>query len=234
MQSTLSLILKEIESACLLSSFKQKTTLVAVSKTKPIKDILSLYNEGQRDFGENYIDELLEKSAQLPSDIRWHFIGHLQSNKIKSLVKINNLSMIHSMDSLKKLDLLNKELSKVDRSVDVLIQVKTSEENSKSGVDRTELPEIIDFVTKQCGHIRFKGFMTIGAAGDLSAFKELKSVKDEWQGSLKDFELELSMGMSADYAQAIESGSTYVRIGSLLFGERVNSKKENLSQEKVI
>ena len=200
-------------------------TLVAVSKTKPVEDILELYNLGQRDFGENYVQELVDKQTQLPKDIRWHFIGHLQSNKVKYIVPFVHL--IHGVDSLKLLNEINKEAGKHNRVVDVLLQVYIAQEETKFGLDEEELNSL--FITKgnelqELKNVKICGMMGMASfTNDLQKvrveFKYLKSLLDKFRDSHSAISI-LSMGMSGDYEIAIEEGSTMVRIGSLLFGER--------------
>jgi len=206
---------------------KKNVTLVAVSKTKPVEAILELYQMGQRDFGENYVQELLEKYQQLPKDIRWHFIGHLQSNKVKLIAPF--IHLIHSVDSAKLLKEINKQGNLNKRVIDCLLQVYIAKEETKFGLDVEELNDII---TKASGegsfnHVCIKGLMGMASFTDNSEvvrneFKFLKSLFDKSLPLLSsDCEFSvLSMGMSADYEMAIEEGSNMVRIGSLLFGER--------------
>ncbi len=203
--------------------------LVAVSKTKPIEAILELYKQGQRDFGENKVQELCEKQAQLPDDIRWHLIGHLQTNKVKYIVPFVHL--IHSVDSLKLMHELEKEAAKCERTLDVLLQMHIAKEESKFGLDEKELVEILEYYTASPSpwkHIRIRGLMgmatnTEDMALRQSEFRKLHELfnfaKQGYLPQRKDF-TELSMGMSDDYPIALSEGSTLVRIGSLLFGQR--------------
>lgn len=201
----------------------KNVTLVAVSKTKPVEDILALYNLGQRDFGENYVQELAEKAGKLPTDIRWHFIGHLQTNKVKLIVPI--VQLIQGVDSLKLLKEIDKQAGMAGKRVDCLLQVHIAEEETKFGLDKKELEEIlrdIDF---------FRNVSILGLMGMASftsdqdnirkEFRYLKKLFDESKLQTANYKLQtLSMGMSSDYKIAIEEGSNMVRIGSLLFGER--------------
>jgi len=196
-----------------------KITLVAVSKTKPIEDILELYKLGHRDFGENYVQELTEKAEKLPNDIRWHFIGHLQSNKVRSIVPF--IYLIHGVDSLKLLKEIDKQAEKNKRIIDCLLQVHIAQEETKFGFDEAEL---LGLELKQFTNVRIKGLMGMASlTEDINKIRiEFKSLKTRF-GKLKTQNPELSilsMGMSADYKIAIEEGSNMVRIGSLLFGER--------------
>jgi PLP dependent protein len=204
--------------------------LVAVSKTKPIEDIMEVYSLGHRSFGENYVHELLEKAPKLPTDIQWHFIGQLQSNKVKSLVTdVPNLYMIESVDSIKLAEKIEKACVTSGRSSNlrILIQVNTSDEEQKGGLSTiNEIVELVQYVLTNCPHITFSGLMTIGKLGEVANiyFEKLSAMKAELLLKLPELQamdLELSMGMSADFEQAILCGSTSVRVGSSIFGERV-------------
>ena len=195
-------------------------TLVAVSKTKPIEDILELYNLGHRDFGENYVQELAGKSEKLPNDIRWHFIGHLQSNKVRSIVPF--IYLIHGVDGLKLLKEIDKQAEKSKRIIDCLLQVHIAQEETKFGFDEKEL---LSLELKQFKNVRIKGLMGMASLTDdinkiRIEFKSLKTLFEKLK-TLNPELVTLSMGMSADYKIAIEEGSNMVRIGSLLFGERI-------------
>jgi pyridoxal phosphate enzyme (YggS family) len=196
----------------------QSIALVAVSKTKTVEDILALYAEGQRDFGENYVQELLDKHLGLPADIRWHFIGHLQTNKVKQLISF--VYLIHGVDSLRLLKEIDRQAAKVGRVVDVLLQVHIAREETKFGLDTTELEEVMG-AKEALKHVRVRGLMGMAANTEdvvavRSEFRGLKTLFDGWfsDGGI------LSAGMSGDYRIAIEEGSNMVRIGSLLFGPR--------------
>lgn len=204
----------------IIDELNSKTTLVAVSKTKPAEDIQELYNLGQRDFGENYVQELVDKEAALPKDIHWHFIGHLQSNKVKYIAPFVNL--IHGVDSESLLKEINKQATKNNRIIDCLLQVYIATEETKFGFDETEL---LNLKIEGLENIRIKGLMGMASFSDdmnlvRSEFKKLKSLYDKLN---TQFSI-LSMGMSGDYKIALEEGSNMVRIGSLLFGERNYSK----------
>jgi pyridoxal phosphate enzyme (YggS family) len=204
----------------------QKVTLIAVSKTKPISDILELYALGHRDFGENYVQELADKQAVLPADINWHFIGHLQSNKVKYMAPFVHL--IHGVDSFKLLKEINKQAAKNNRVIDVLLQMHIAKEETKFGLDEAELNDLLqnpELTTLQ--HVCIRGLMGMASfSEDLelvrSEFQLLKTIFDNRkQLQTSNFKLEiLSMGMSGDYKIAVEEGSTMVRIGSLIFGAR--------------
>jgi pyridoxal phosphate enzyme (YggS family) len=200
---------------------EKNVTLVAVSKTKPAKEILALYNEGQKDFGENYVQELLEKQNELPNDIRWHFIGHLQSNKAKYIVPFVHL--IHSVDSEKLLAEIDKQALKNNKIVSCLLQIYIAQEETKFGLDFSEAEQILL-------NNRYCNVKIIGLMGMASNTDNTKQIAKEYE-SLKEFYNEmkttiapqlqyLSTGMSGDYELAIEHGSNMVRIGSLLFGAR--------------
>ena len=206
----------------------KNVTLVAVSKIQPVEAILKLYESGQRDFGENYVQELVDKQAQLPKDIRWHFIGHLQSNKVKYIAPFVHL--IHGVDSFKLLKEINKEAAKNNRVIDVLLQVHIAQEETKFGLNEEELKTIYNRNSdrlQELKNVRICGFMGMASfSNDLQKvrgeFKYLKSLFD-WYVDLPIVNSQLSvlsMGMSGDYKIAVDEGSTMVRIGSLLFGAR--------------
>jgi PLP dependent protein len=205
---------------------QQGVTLVAVSKTKPAADILELYQLGQRDFGENYVQELVDKEAQLPKDIRWHFIGHLQSNKVKYIAPFVHL--IHGVDSAKLLTEINKQGAKNNRIIPCLLQVHIAQEETKFGFDEAELRQTIDNASEAgLQNACVKGLMgmasfTENAAQVKKEFALLKSYYGQYKEQTAPpiaFDT-LSMGMSGDYETAIAQGSNMVRIGSLLFGSR--------------
>lgn len=209
---------------------RSKITLVAVSKLKPSSDIMALYNHGVRHFGENYVQELISKASELPKDIQWHFIGGLQTGKCKDLGKnIDNLYAVESIDSLKKckkLDTVNQSNNKIN----IFLQINTSSENQKSGYNFDNLDEICETVeyllSSDCKSLAFKGLMTIGSLSESTSdaeenrdFKRLLELKKQLDEKYSIC-LELSMGMSNDFIQAIKQGSTSVRIGSSIFGAR--------------
>lgn len=205
----------------LISELKEKVTLVAVSKTKPAEDIQALYDLGQRDFGENYVQELVDKQAALPKDIRWHFIGHLQSNKVKYIAPF--VYLIHGVDSLNLLKEINKEGAKNNRVIDCLLQIFIAREETKFGLNEAELKEILN-EAPNFKNIQLKGLMGMASnSNDLNLigneFSTLHSLYSE-NAAFKN----LSMGMSGDYRLAIEKGSNMIRIGSMLFGERNYNK----------
>jgi PLP dependent protein len=221
------------------------TTLVAVSKTKPVEDIMELYRLGQRDFGENYVQELVLKSKQLPTDIRWHFIGHLQTNKVKLLAPF--IHLIQSADSYKLFLEINKQGEKCQRVIDCLLQVHIAKEETKFGLDEKELADVLKrFTADRLKHVRINGLMGMAS---LTAnpeevrkefqylhrlYREIQTLNERREtsnpdevikagrdASISNFQFQtLSMGMSSDYRIAVEEGSNMVRIGSLIFGNR--------------
>ena len=204
-------------------------TLVAVSKTKPATDIQTLYDAGQRDFGENYVQELTEKETLLPKDIRWHFIGHLQSNKVKYIAPFVHL--IHAVDNVKLLVEINKQAIKNNRIIDVLLQMYIASEESKFGMDEQEINELLQQMSGSDNTL--KNVRICGLMGMASFTSDTEQVKREFTrlhhffstlsttyfAAKPEFAL-CSMGMSGDYELAISCGSNMVRIGSLLFGSR--------------
>ncbi len=206
----------------------KKVTLVAVSKTKPNTDIESLYSLGQKDFGENYVQELVDKQAALPKDILWHFIGHLQSNKVKYIAPFVHL--IHGVDSLKLLQEINKQGIKNNRIINCLLQIHIALEETKFGLDETELSAVNDII-EGLTNVQICGLMGMATfTEDLvkvgEEFTYLKSLFEQFKQKMFNNTsfTTLSMGMSGDYQQAINCGSNLVRIGSLLFGARNYSK----------
>ena len=202
--------------------------LVAVSKTKPVEDIMELYGMGHRDFGENYVQELVAKQASLPADIRWHFIGHLQRNKVRLIAPFVHL--IHGVDSMRLLREVDRQALACRRRVDCLLQMHIASEETKFGLDRTELMALLEEAVngQPLQNVRIRGLMGMASFTDdrtkvRSEFKTLASVFKEARGRFFEgddsFSI-LSMGMSGDYVIAVEEGSSMVRIGSLLFGTR--------------
>lgn len=212
----------------LLKDLSNKSvTLVAVSKTKPVSDIQDLYNLGQRDFGENYVQEVVDKVLVLPSDIRWHFIGHLQRNKVKYIIPFVHL--IHGVDSLRLLLEIEKQAAKIGRRVNVLLQMYIAGEETKFGLDEAELKELIHHIQEHpLNFVTIKGMMGMASFVEDEAIlaKEFSYLNNLYNQTTSlpipntSFEI-LSMGMSGDYALAIQHGSNMVRIGSLLFGARI-------------
>ena len=206
---------------------KQGVTLVAVSKLKTVEDIKKLYDLGQRDFGENYVQELMDKQAALPADIRWHFIGHLQSNKVKYIASF--IHLIQSVDSEKLLQEINKQAEKHQRKINCLLQVHIADEETKFGFDEDELNHLTG---QPFNYITISGLMGMATFTDnkekiRSEFLHLRSIYERIKSAdAPAFNLQastfsfLSMGMSDDYETAIECGSNMVRVGSLIFGRR--------------
>ncbi len=198
-------------------------TLVAVSKTKPIEDIELAYKLGQKDFGENKVQELIYKEEILPKDIRWHFIGNLQTNKVKYLV--GKVYLIHSLSSMKLLKKIEDEFSKKNSVANLLIQINIGKENSKGGIFVEDLNDIITEIEK-CNNIKVKGLMAIIPKGSIEEnrfyFKQMKSIFDNIStGVYKNISMEvLSMGMTHDFEIALEEGTNLVRIGEGIFGKR--------------
>jgi len=209
--------------------------LVAVSKTKPVELLMEAYEAGQRAFGENYAQELLSKAATLPSDIRWHFIGPLQSNKAAALVKgvgLEKLACIETVSTIKLANKLNRAVATLHEDMDdeeekkrlgIYLQVNTSGEESKSGVSPDEVSNLAVEISTNCPQLQILGLMTIGAPGDFTCFDSLVSCRTDVANALgleSEKSLELSMGMSGDFEEAIARGSTSVRVGSTIFGTR--------------
>lgn len=207
----------------ILNEIPNDVTLVAVSKTKPIEMIKDCYDVGQKDFGENKVQELIAKKKLLPKDIRWHFIGKLQTNKVKYLV--NNIYLIHSLSSIKLLEKIENEFSKSNSSANVLIQINIGREQSKTGIYEEELDDIIK-VIEACNYVKAKGIMVIipkgNDEGNRYYFKKTKDIFNELKKrNFKNISMEiLSMGMTNDYKIAIQEGSTMIRVGSGIFGLR--------------
>lgn len=205
----------------------QNVTLVAVSKTHPPERILEIYQQGQRIFGENRAQEMLEKQAALPADIEWHLIGHLQTNKVKLIAPF--VRMIHSVDSLRLLEEIDKQAAKAERTIDCLLQFHIAQEETKFGLDEAEAHAILSSEAfRQMKNVRICGVMGMATFTDDEAqvrreFRLLKTIfeklKQEFISENPHFR-EISMGMSGDWHIAVEEGSTMVRVGSLIFGER--------------
>ncbi|THD31951.1 YggS family pyridoxal phosphate-dependent enzyme [uncultured Flavobacterium sp.] len=209
------------------ATLPDNVTLVAVSKTKPVSDLMEAYEAGQRVFGENKIQEMAEKFEQMPKDIEWHMIGHVQTNKVKFMASF--VSLVHGVDSLRLLEEINKQALKNNRVIDCLLQVHIAEEETKFGLSESELNELLQSESfSQLKNIKIKGLMGMATFTDNQnqiekEFKHLKSVFDRLYQTQKtdNYEMEiLSMGMSGDYQLAIDCGSTMVRIGSSIFGTR--------------
>lgn len=210
----------------ILATLPAGVRLVAVSKFHPAETIREAYDAGQRCFGESRAQELQAKYQQLPQDIEWHFIGHLQTNKVKYIVPF--VSLIHSVDSVRLLDEIERQAERVGRVVDCLLEVHVAQEDTKYGFS---LDDCREFCTAEnvaaYSHIRFRGIMGMASNTDDDGqvkreFAQLKQLFDEVRGNMPDASFDtLSMGMSHDYLMAVEQGSTMVRIGTTIFGERV-------------
>ncbi len=209
------------------SEIPASVTLVAVSKTKPNADIMEAYNSGFSVFGENRVQELIDKRPQLPSDISWHMIGHLQTNKVKYIAGF--VEMIHAVDSLKLVNTIDKEASKYNRVINILLQFHIAREETKYGFNIEEVNEILsDELLCNLKHVRICGVMGMATFTDdtsliRSEFRYLKGCFDSLKNGIfndKSYFTEVSMGMSGDYLIAIEEGSTIIRVGSSIFGER--------------
>lgn len=224
LKDNLNLVLKNIEYASKNSKYHQDVTLIAVSKTHPVSMISEVYNLGIRDFGENKVQELLEKYDELPKDIRWHLIGHLQTNKVKYI--IDKVYMIHSVDSYKLAAEINKQAKKKNRIVNILVQVNISQEETKFGVSKDETANLIKSIA-ELENVRIKGLMTIAPATD-NAENNRKFFASLYNLSIDILNLNidninvlnLSMGMSGDYLVAIDEGANFVRVGTGIFGTR--------------
>jgi pyridoxal phosphate enzyme (YggS family) len=208
------------------STLPEQVTLVAVSKTKPVANLMEAYDAGQRIFGENKIQEMAEKWEEMPKDIQWHMIGHVQTNKVKYMAPF--VSLVHGVDSLKLLSEINKQALKNKRSIDCLLQMHIAEEETKFGLDQKELLELINSDSfKDLKNIRIVGLMGMATFTDnqnqiRKEFNELHSIFEKLKNDTivgSDIEI-LSMGMSGDYKLAIDCGSNMVRIGSSIFGGR--------------
>lgn len=205
------------------STLPEHVTLVAVSKTKPVSDLMEAYNTGQRIFGENKIQEMADKYAEMPKDIEWHMIGHVQRNKVKYMAEFVNL--IHGVESFKLLNEINKQAQKHDRIIDCLLQIKIAEEDSKFGMSATDASALV----QSDEFSELKNIKVVGVMGMATFTDDMTQVENEFKflkhtfTELKAINSELniiSMGMSGDYKLAIDCGSTMVRVGSSIFGTR--------------
>lgn len=207
----------------LRSQLPEGVKLVAVSKFKPAADLREAYEAGQRDFGENYVQEMVSKAEELPADIRWHFIGHLQTNKAKYIAPFVHL--VHSVDSFRLLKEINKQAGYHHRVIDCLLQIHIAKEETKTGLTEEEFLELLgDPGLKELKHVRLAGVMGMSTFTDdlttvRAEFRELKNIFDKGKRLLPGM-TEISMGMSGDWSVAVEEGSTMVRIGSTIFGAR--------------
>ncbi len=216
---------ENIEAACKTANRdRSEVTLIAVSKTKPVEMLSTIYDEGIRDFGENKVQEMCDKIEQLPKDIRWNMIGHLQTNKVKYIV--DKCFLIHSVDSLRLAEEIQKQAVKKDVICDILVEVNIAQEESKFGTSKEEAIELVRSISK-LDHIRIKGLMTIAPfvenpEDNRQYFREIKQLSvDIDKQNIDNVTMNvLSMGMTGDYMVAIEEGATMVRVGTGIFGER--------------
>ena len=222
-------VLKKIENACIKAGRdRSEVKLIAVSKTKPVSDIMQVYEMGQRVFGENKVQELCGKVPQLPEDIQWHLIGHLQQNKVKYLME--NTAMIHPVDSFKLAETISKEAVKHGKVMPVLLEINVAEEESKFGITAAETENMVRSISVLPG-IEIRGLMTVAPFVDDPednrwVFRKMKQIcVDINNKNINNIKLnELSMGMTNDFEIAIEEGATFVRVGTAIFGERDYSK----------
>lgn len=213
------------------ATIPEGVTLVAVSKTKPVSDLQEAYDAGQRVFGENYPQEMRDKHEALPKDIQWHFIGHLQTNKIKYIIPF--VTLIHSIDTANLLEAVNKEAKKHDRVVDCLLQFHIAQEETKFGLDLNEAKQLLESdIYKQLKNINICGVMGMATFtnDEVEIRKEFRYLKAIFDTLKKDYFADqpqfkaISMGMSEDYPIAIEEGATLIRVGSKIFGARVYNR----------
>ena len=220
---------KKIDEACdKAGRDREQVTLISVSKTKPLSMLMEAYEAGSRDFGENKVQELLDKIPQMPEDVRWHMIGHLQRNKVKYIV--GKVYMIHSVDSLRLAEEISKEAVKQQTEVNILLEVNAAGEESKFGVTAEETEDLVRAVSKLPG-ICVCGLMTIApfvenAEENRQYFRKLRQLSvDIERKNIDNVNMNvLSMGMTGDYSVAVEEGATYVRVGTAIFGERNYAK----------
>jgi pyridoxal phosphate enzyme (YggS family) len=201
----------------------EEVTLVAISKTKPESDILEAYDTGHRIFGENKIQEMTEKWEKLPKDIKWHMVGHVQRNKVKYMAEY--VDLVHAVDSLKLLKEIEKQAKKYDRTISCLLQIKIAEEDTKYGIDVDEAESILQSdAYRNMAHVKVVGLMGMATLTEKEEkirkeFSFLKTTFEEFKSRYNSFHT-LSMGMSGDYKIAVDCGSTMIRVGSSIFGER--------------
>jgi pyridoxal phosphate enzyme (YggS family) len=212
-------LLKKIQIALSRSKLRNKVDLLVVSKKRSVEEITDIYNLGQRDFGENYVNDLLEKSEKLPMDINWYMIGHLQTNKCKKLLSIKNLKAIESVDSLKLASEINTQCEKLGRKIGIYIQINISKEASKSGISPDEVFTLFEEIAKQCPYVNVEGIMSLGTLGSTDEFKHMYEIKkticEKYKRDLESFKI--STGTSDDFEEAILNGSNEVRLGSIVF-----------------
>ena len=225
LKENLKTVEEHVQEACKRAGrSREEVTLIAVSKTKPVEMLQEIYGEGVRDFGENKVQELCDKIEQLPSDIRWHMIGHLQRNKVKYIV--DKVALIHSVDSLRLAETIEHEAAKHNVTVPVLIEVNVAQEESKFGLKTEEVLSLVESVAA-FPHIHIKGLMTIAPyvenpEENRGIFRQLKKLSvDIAAKNINNVNMSvLSMGMTGDYQVAVQEGATMVRVGTGIFGER--------------
>ena len=224
-QKNIEEVKEKVAEACLRSGRrKEDVTLIAVSKTKPAELLMEAYRAGARDFGENKVQEILEKAPKLPGDIRWHMIGHLQKNKVRQV--IDKVVLIHSVDSVALAEQIEKEAAKKNLTIDILLEVNVAEEESKFGFHLEEVPAAAEAIAK-LPHVRIKGLMTIAPFVENSeenrdVFQKLHQLQVDMQRkNIDNITMSaLSMGMTGDYETAVEEGATMIRVGTGIFGAR--------------
>jgi pyridoxal phosphate enzyme (YggS family) len=212
-------ILTKIQTAISLSKLNNNVKLLVVSKKRTIEEILNIYNLGHRDFGENYVADLVEKCEKLPMDINWHMIGHLQTNKCKKVLSIKNLTTIESVDSLKLAQEINTQCEKLGRKVNIYLQINISNESTKSGINPEDTYKLYEDISKECSFVNVAGIMSLGTLGSTEEFKNMHEIKAQ---ICKQFNIDfnnftISMGTSDDFEEAILNGSNEVRLGSIVF-----------------
>ena len=230
-RENLKTVQNEINAACSRANRDpSQVTLIAVSKTKPVPALREAYDAGVRDFGENKVQEIMDKLPQLPSDIRWHMIGHLQRNKVKYI--IGKVAMIHSVDSLRLAEEISRESIRRGVETDILIEVNIAGEESKYGVSPAEAPELIEKIAKLSG-IHVRGLMTIAPYTEVPEknrpyFDKLTQLSVDIKGkNIDNVSMNvLSLGMTGDYSVALEEGATCIRVGTGIFGERVYTNQQ--------
>jgi pyridoxal phosphate enzyme (YggS family) len=214
-------VVNKISQILLSKNNSKYCKLLVVTKKRPIEQILEIYNEGHRDFGENYVHEIIEKCEKLPNDINWHFIGHLQSNKCKKLISsVKNLKVVESIDSFSLAEELNKQCLKLGTDgLKIYIQINISEEKTKSGVNKEEVVDLYEKISKTCEKIQVAGIMSLGDIGNVQQFNEMMKIKLEIceKFTIDSNNFQISMGTSDDYEEAIKCGSNEIRVGGLIF-----------------
>jgi pyridoxal phosphate enzyme (YggS family) len=209
-------IISLIQTAMSKTTLTNKVKLLVVSKKRTVDDIMCIYNLGHRDFGENYVNELIEKSEKLPSDINWHMIGHLQTNKCKKILSLKNLKIVESVDNLKLAQELNLVCSKLGRCIDIYIQINISNEDTKSGIKIENFYSLYEDIVNSCPYLNIAGIMSLGSIGSIEEFKIMYEIKSRVLDKYNK-EIMISIGTSDDFEEAINQGSNEVRLGSIIF-----------------